>query len=425
MPEVKVSEGILQGKELEECLLFAGVPFAKPPVGQLRFKGPVDPECWEGVYDATEFKGCAPQTRPMPGDFYYKEFYSSDKAYDSMSEDCLYLNIWAPKNAENAPVAMWIHGGALNHGHSHEMEFDGVEYAKRGVILVTVNYRLGALGFAGHPWLKAESGHTGNYGILDQIQALKWIHKNIKAFGGNPDKITVFGQSAGCMSAQTLISSPLTKGLISGAILQSAGGYKTGLVSDVSEDYVMRTGQELVHRCDVESLEELRTVPWEKILEVQNEIEEAAYKRGAGLTFEIGIDDYVLNYGYDESIEKNVIADIPYLIGSASADIFMTEEMIAAGDPGPLNAAAHAFAKERKKVSDKPVYTYFFNHKPLGDDAGAFHSSELWYMFGTLDRSWRPKNESDYSLRDRMLKDWTDFIKNGKIDSETMDIIYE
>jgi len=425
MPEVRVNEGTLLGKELDECILFAGVPYAKPPVGELRFREPVDPETWEGIYDATHFKGCAPQSRPVPGDFYYKEFYSSDDAYDTMSEDCLYLNIWAPKNSKDAPVAMWIHGGALNHGHSYEMEFDGAEYAKRGVILVTINYRLGALGFAGHPWLKAECGHTGNYGILDQIQALKWIHRNIEAFGGDPNRITVFGQSAGCMSAQTLISSPLTKGLISGAILQSAGGYKTGLVSDSDEDYIMRLGQELVHRCDVEDLDELRSIPWERILEAQYEIEENCMKRGGGLAFNVGIDNYVLPYGYDESIEKNVIADIPYLIGSTSADIFMTAEMIAAGDAGPLNAAAHAFADERKKVSDKPVYTYLFKHKPLGDDAGPFHSSELWYVFGTLDRSWRPKNDSDYALKEKMLKDWTDFIKTGKIDSETYDIIYE
>ena len=213
--------GSIEGLVREGFLLFKGIPYAQPPVGALRFSPPQQMEPWNGVYKATEFGPICPQDSHEPGSFYHKEFYSGEAP--RMDEDCLYLNILTPKQwREPLPVAIWFHGGAYLNGHGAEMEFDGEAYAKRGVILVTVNYRLGFFGFFAHPKLK----HSGNYGILDQIAAIDWVRENIGAFGGDTDNITVFVQSAGGGSVQTLVRSALTEGKVHKAIIQSAGGYK-------------------------------------------------------------------------------------------------------------------------------------------------------------------------------------------------------
>lgn len=176
---------------------------------------PREPLPWEGVYHADTWP-CRSMQGAGTGGFYDKEFYDEPEYMTPLSEDSLYLNIWTPAKqaGEKLPVAFWIHGGAFMGGFGHEKEFDGAAYCKRGVILVTINYRLGPIGFLAHPWLSQENEKnggpavSGNYGILDQIAALKWVRENIDVFGGDPDNITVFGQSAGCMSVQTLVSSP-------------------------------------------------------------------------------------------------------------------------------------------------------------------------------------------------------------------------
>ena len=271
--ETKTKYGQVHGVQKDGYTVFRGVPYAKPPVGEKRFCPPEEPACWEGVYKADHFGCVCPQTEHEPDSFYGKEFYLDPEFGMNQSEDCLYLNIWTPANTvdEKLPVAFWIHGGAFMHGFSHESEFDGAAYCERGVILVTINYRLGAFGFLAHPWLSEESGvgRSGNYAILDQIAALKWVKENIAAFGGDPENITVFGQSAGCMSVQTLISSPLTENWISKAIFQSAGGYDTGLNRDMPLSEAETIGQEFVELSGAKSLEELRAIPAEKIVELQ------------------------------------------------------------------------------------------------------------------------------------------------------------
>lgn len=273
--ETKTKYGQVHGVQKDGYTVFCGVPYAKPPVGEKRFCPPEEPACWEGVYKADHFGCVCPQTEHEPDSFYGKEFYLDPEFGMKQSEDCLYLNIWTPANTvdEKLPVAFWIHGGAFMHGFSHESEFDGAAYCERGVILVTINYRLGAFGFLAHPWLSEESGvgRSGNYAILDQIAALKWVKENIAAFGGDPENITVFGQSAGCMSVQTLVSSPLTENWISKAIFQSAGGYDTGLNRDMPLSEAETIGQEFVELSGAKSLEELRAIPAEKIVELQEE----------------------------------------------------------------------------------------------------------------------------------------------------------
>ncbi|MDO5443189.1 MAG: carboxylesterase family protein [Bacteroidia bacterium] len=227
-PVLEIEGGKIQGVETvsKGIYVYKGIPFAAAPVGDLRWKAPQPVTPWEGVRIADTFSAGAVQAPHDSSNPWTSEFYWNDPEF---SEGCLYLNVWtsAPgKPDEKLPVAMWIHGGAYTGGWSWEPEFDGKVWAEKGVVMVTINYRLGIFGFMCHPLLAEESpeGVSGNYGILDQIAALKWVHNNIAAFGGDPDNITILGQSAGAGSVKTLVSSPLTEGLISKAIIQSGGG---------------------------------------------------------------------------------------------------------------------------------------------------------------------------------------------------------
>ena len=406
---ITVEQGTLEGELKGSFMIFRGVPYAKPPVGDLRFKAPQQPDRWSGVKDATAFKAQCPQPDMTEG-FYGKEFYTDPKyPLPEQSEDCLYLNIWAPSNKkpEGCPVAFWIHGGAFDHGFSSEMEFDGASYAMRDTILVTINYRVGVFGFMALEDLRREdmTKSVGNYGILDQIQALRWVRKNIEQFGGDPDRITVFGQSAGAMSAQALISSPLTRGMIHSAILQSGGGYGNDLMKDVRPEDAYQTGRKIMDILGIRYVRELRNLPAQKLVDILPEL----YSQTGGLAFSPVIDGYVLNEGFAQSIENDHIHDIPYMIGCTADDI--TIEKGTDGRKSSLFTGCTAFADQRNQNSDQPVYVYYFARKLPGDDAGAFHSSELWFMFGTLDRCWRPMTRHDFTLSRQMLDMWTDFMK--------------
>ena len=266
---VQTKYGILEGVQEEGYAKFLGVPYAQPPVGALRWKRPQPPRHWDGIRKADHFSHRAWQTVQEPprdgqGINYAKEFYENPAFMPEMDEDCLYLNIWTPdvSTDKKLPVAFYIHGGAFLNGFGSEIEFDGEAFARRGVILVTINYRLGAFGFFAHPGLKQEDpdGCCGNYGIYDQIAALQWVRDNIANFGGDPDKITIFGQSAGAMSVQTLLSSPLTKGMIAGAILQSGGGYKGGFNSNRTLEQAEMLGNKYMEICGASTLEDMRAL---------------------------------------------------------------------------------------------------------------------------------------------------------------------
>ena len=268
---VETKYGKIEGVDHGWYTAYLGVPYAKAPVGELRWKAPEAPDQYDGVLKAVEFqaKNWQREGSTPPWD---KDFYDDPAFSRKLSEDCLYLNIWAPKNAEKCPVAFWIHGGAFMGGSGGEKEFDGTAYARRGVIFVSIQYRLGIFGFLAHPWLTEEAGTSGNYGMLDQIAALKWVYENIAAFGGDPDNITVFGQSAGAMSTQTLIESPLTKNMIAKAILQSGGSYGIGLHSDRTLKEAEGYGEILSEVLGAASLAEMRAKTAEEIQEVAKEI---------------------------------------------------------------------------------------------------------------------------------------------------------
>ena len=398
-PVLTVSGGQIQGvpSEAPGVTVFRGIPYAAPPVGELRWQAsqPVVP--WEGVKVCDSFGPIAPQPGNKPGTFYGDEFYWQGTPEES--EDCLYLNVWAPSKTvgkkADLPVALWIHGGAYMNGYGYEITMDGDEWAKRGVILVTINYRLGTLGFLSHPELTAQQGQSGNYGTMDQAAALQWVHDNIGQFGGDPSRITIFGQSAGAMSVKTLLVSPLSRDLMAGAIIQSGGGLNTrGLSPDGSQEQFDAVGKAAMDNAGLTNLADMRAATTEQIRTVKG-------------WFMPHPDGKVVTGSFEEAFFDGSIAQVPILIGYNKDDM------------GSLGGeVVDRFCALRDSLGCT-VYEYEFLRELPTDEAhpasaaGAFHSAELWYMFGTLDRSWRPFTEADHALSVRMLDAWTDFCKSG------------
>lgn len=221
--ETKTPLGVIKGLETERCVEYRGVRYARAA----RYEYPVQEKKWDGVYDATKYKACCYQHRAFEDDakvnpFYHKEF--REGLSFTYSEDCFFLNIWAPKNAENCPVLIYIHGGSFTGGSTDEGHISGARFAEQGIVTVAMNYRLGPYGFCAHEDFKDENGYRANFGLYDQTVAIQWVIDNIAAFGGDPKKITLMGQSAGAMSVDIHLNNPMLKGKIAGAIMQSGVG---------------------------------------------------------------------------------------------------------------------------------------------------------------------------------------------------------
>ena len=394
LPVVKVEGGLVQGilSENPSVVVYKGIPYAAPPVGELRWKAPQPVKPWEGVRVCDKWGAPSLQDPHTPGGYTEEFFFDGDPEF---SEDCLYLNIWAPAGGENLPVTLWIHGGAFRAGWGFEPEMDGTEWAAHGGILVTCNYRLGVLGFLAHPLLSAESGVSGNYGLLDQIAALKWVRDNIAAFGGDPSRITIMGQSAGAMSVQALCASPLSKDLIAGAIIQSGGGISARqLTTSRTLPEAEAAGKAAMDAAGLFTLEQMREATPEQILAI----------RYPGFIAPV-TDGYVLPETFSEAALAGRIADVPYMIGCTLDDI------------RGLDSGIEAFALEREKAGGV-AYVYRFERRLPTDGRpdvleGAFHSSELWYTFKSLRYCWRPFTPADYDLAEEMIGCWTNFAATG------------
>ena len=406
---VTVDGGQLRGilTDNPSVMVFKGVPYAAAPVGDLRWALPREVTPWEGVRVADTFGSPAVQLGRQEGSFYYKEF--QPEPLPPVSEDCLFLNIWTPSDAvghadRKLPVAMWIHGGAFYGGCGNDVAFDGEAWASRGVILVTINYRLGIMGFMSHPELSAENpyGASGNQGIYDQLQAIKWIKANISQFGGDPDNLTVMGQSAGAMSVKILAASPLAKGLINKAIIQSGGGVSKSLAGGIPDrtpaDYDAAS-KAAWDALGLDDLGKMRAASADQLINIRTV---------PGGTH---VDGNLITESFDEAAYANRILDIPYMIGSNGDD--MTPEILKEG--------CARFGAVRDSLGTQPTYVYFFDRKLPGDDSGSFHSAELWYMFHTLGRSWRPMEEHDFALSDKMMDYWTNFAKFGNPNGKDVD----
>ena len=351
---------------------------------------------WDGVYDATAYGACSYQPRAFYNEeenlkkiFYYNEFRKGESY--TYSEDCLFLNIFTPESAKEGdklPVLVYIHGGGFTGGCGHEKHFDGPVWPTKSVIGVTLNYRLGPMGFVCLPELKEEAGHTGNYGLYDQMTALQWVRHNIAAFGGDPENITIMGQSAGAASVQLQCHSPLTDGLFQKAVMSSGCGLGGMLAGKL--DTSCAFWQEVMARCGCEDLAQFRALPAEKLFEAWQAAKKEV-KGGAAAAFPVT--DGVF------SVADSKAKYIPYMAGSTSHDMA----------PPILQGMARKWISAR----EKPSYTWYFDRMLPGDNNGAWHSADLWYWFGTLPNCWRPMEDKDYALSEEMVGYLCNFVRSG------------
>lgn len=370
-----------------------------------RFEYPKEVTSWEGVYDATSYGACSYQPRSfydeeqMPKKiFYYNEFRKGEH-YD-YSEDCLFLNIFTPeKIEEKLPVIVYIHGGGFTGGCGHEKHFDVPVWPTKGVIGVTLNYRLGPLGFITLPELKDEAGKCGNYGLYDQYTALLFIKHNIAAFGGDPDNITIMGQSAGAMSVQQHCLSPLTKGLFQRAVMCSGGGASKMLKTSLPENNY-DFWHSIMDKCGASTIDELRKVPVSELFRVWSENKKNTMGGGCAPT----IDGELITDTADKILERNERHHIPYMIGTTSHDV--------------MPPFLYSMAKSWVKAQNEDSYLWFFERNLPGDNNGAWHSADLWYWFGTLDHCWRPFTDHDYALSDEMSTRLASFAKGHSPDAD-------
>src|SRR4030095_9660201 len=300
---VRVEGGLISGSVVDGVRSYKGIPFAAPPVGELRWKAPQPVAAWEGVRECNDFGPDCPQA-PYPQSSLY---YSQPR---KQSEDCLYLNVWtAAKPGEKRPVMVWIHGGALTRGSGATRTYDGTNFAKQGVVLVTINYRLGPLGYLAHPELTSESAQhsSGNYGVLDQIAALKWVQRNIAAFGGDAKNVTIFGESAGSWSVNALVATPLAKGLFHRAIGESGGTFNRMTPLADAE----KTGAAFFKAAGADSLKAMRAVPAEKIIALFNDDPE-----GRKFRTQPNVDHWVLPNEIRNIFAGGQQNDVPVIVGS-------------------------------------------------------------------------------------------------------------
>ncbi|HBH20469.1 MAG TPA: carboxylesterase [Rikenellaceae bacterium] len=416
-PVLTIEGGQVQGVLCDNPGVYAykGIPYAAPPIGDLRWKAPQPVVPWEGVLVADSFGHPGYQAVHYPGGYTTEWGYGDEAPY---SEDCLYLNVYtkAPGQVDKKlPVALWIHGGGYREGWGSEPEFDGQEWASKDVVLVTFNYRLGVFGFLTHPELSAENpkGVSGNYGVLDQIEALNWIQKNIAQFGGDPDNVTIFGQSAGGGSVKTLCESPLARGKFQKAIIMSAGGITVPDERSASMGRMSMTlkqsekqSKEIFDWAGLTDLKKMRAASTETVYALSTIYNAASGKR-AYMTGSPIVDGYVCLKSFDDAAVSGTLADVPYMIGYTLNDM------------GNMAPSVAAFALDRESKGAK-CWAYEFA-RPLPDDGshpevtsrlkGAFHSSDLWFVFKSLKHCWRPWTKGDWDLSEKMLTAWTNFAK--------------
>lgn len=363
---------------------------------------------WDGEYDAAQYGHCSYQPRAfydeaqMPEKaFYYNEFRKGETyTYD---EDCLFLNIWTPEDAtpdSRLPVLFYIHGGGFTGGCGHEKHFDGPVWPTHGVIGVTINYRLGPLGFACLPELAEEAGHTGNYALYDQLAALQWVHANIAAFGGDAENITIMGQSAGAMSVQQLCFSPLAQSYFKGAVMSSGGGVMKMMKAALPEAHYA-FWRDVAARAGCKTLAGLRAVSPAELFAAWDAAKKANPK--AAMAAAPVLDGQFIVRDAADTLAAGQQKRGPYMLGSTSEDMM----------PPIIFTMAKSYCRTQADQGDPRGYCYFFDRRLPGDESGAWHSSDLWYWFGTLAHCWRPMTQKDYDLSAQMVSALMNFCRSG------------
>ena len=386
--------GKIRGLETERCRLFLGVPYAK--AGRFAYAAPTDR--WEGELDATAFGQACPQNRgwhehledPMRR-FYKKEF--REGRHFEYGEDCLNLNIYAPKDKTNCPVVLFFHGGGFDSGVNSERPFDGSALAARGVVAVFANYRVGPLGFLTHENIQKEYGRDGNFGLDDQLTAIRWVRDHIASFGGNGDNITLLGQSAGAISIQYHCLNPDNTGLFRHAAMMSGGGMFPRFalprrVEDTHEYWL-----DFIQAAGCTSLDELRNAPLDAIFDA---VETMKRRRKDNVYNTMPVIDGLL---IPAPVDKLIASPLPidYLIGFTNTDMY---------------APVMAFIGKRY-AHQNGAWLYYFDMDAPGDSNGAFHSCDLRYIFETLSDSWRPYSARDYEASAQLSGYLVNFARTG------------
>ena len=436
---VETTAGRVQGTREGALSIYRGLPFAAPPIGDLRWRPPQAPSPWKGVLKADAFKpACMQNGVSMPGE-----------AVPAVSEDCLYLNIWTPARSSTAklPVVVWIHGGGWTNGSTAAPLYSGEALARRGVVVVTIAYRLGPFGFLAHPELTAEVGSSGNYGLQDQIAALTWVRDNIARFGGDPGRVTIAGQSAGGMSVSILMASPQARGLFHRAIGQSGGFFEpVALAPGYLLANAEKDGVAYAASVGAGSLADLRRLPAEALLggkagRISHPVVEPQLLPvppydvfAAGRQHDVPL---LVGYNADEA---RSLTDLSGLTAARfEADIAARwgplPPPLLAAYPHATDAEARqaradlerdlrfgwdmwAWARLQAKTGMNPAWLYHFTRAPAFPagspyaDWRAAHFVELWYMFGHVGREpW--STAADSRLSETMVGYWTNFVRTG------------
>jgi para-nitrobenzyl esterase len=443
--EIHTQSGVVRGFTSADAKVhtFLGIPFAAPPVKNLRWQPPQPVTAWSGVRQAKSFG-----SRCMQAHIY------SDMVFldPGPSEDCLYLNVWTPAESAVAklPVMVWIYGGGFQAGATSEPRQDGSKLAEKGVIVVSMNYRLGIFGFFAHPELSKQSQHhaSGNYGLEDQAAAIEWVHQNIAAFGGDPDKVTIFGESAGSMSVSAQMASPLAKNLIKRAIGES--GSVLGLTPATTLEEAESRGTQFATAIGATDLAGLRAMPAEELMDAAQkqrgfrfwpiidgyffpEAPSAIYRQGkqAHIALLAGwnTDEQSAGgfFGKDAQTLENYRAKLKSLYGEHANEVLKvypatseSEMMLSAGALAGDRFIAYSTWKwvdEQVQTGDAPVYNYHFEQAPPQPEGkpshGAYHSADIEYVFETLDSKNLPWTDADRKLSEIVSSYWTNFARNG------------
>ena len=460
---VHIETGLVRGLivgEANDVQIYRGLPYAAPPVGDLRWRPPQPAHAWHGVRECYAFGAAAPQ-KPVA----LVNMFPGMTLQAKTSEDCLYLNVWAParRSAEPLPVMVWIHGGGYTFGAASQGLYDGANLARRGVVVVAMNYRLGPFGFLAHPQLSAESanGASGNYGLLDQIEALRWVKRNVAAFGGDPDRVTIFGESAGGNSVYALLLSPLAKGLFQRAISQS--GASLNFADLKQSHYGFRpaevAGLEFAKKCGAAAgsgqLAALRAMNADDVLKASSGFETARSLefRSDRLRFGPIVDGWVIPDDPMTLFDKGQVNAVPLLVGANANEgsLFTLGSALPSGSEDYRDRLEKSFGKQaaatiselyppsdlRRAVSDlmgdylfvapcryvaramqplnKAVYVYHFAHPtpgPMGKMLGAHHGAEIAYALDNLQLA--PHHSTvDDSIRDALAGYWVQFAATG------------
>jgi len=446
-PTLRIAQGALQGVLAADGVhVFKGIPYALPPVGSNRWRPPVSASGWVGVRDATAFGPACMQPKSPAG-----SIYADPPA--KMSEDCLSLNVWTPKAARKAPVMVWIHGGSQTFGYTGSRLYDASALAARGVVVVTVNYRLGVLGYLAHPALSAESPHgsSGNYGLLDQIEALRWVRRNIAAFGGDPANVTVFGESAGAMSVVQMLASPLARGLFQKAIAESGGmptlpELKTATHGLPSAEGLGRAVAAAAKAGDLAALramdaETLTNAAYAARYPVYSTVDGWVLTRQTVETFDRGEQTRVPTLAGFNGDEIRALFKVPVPADTKTyvaaikdryrdlADAFLRLYPASDLEGGAMNAmrdGTFGWGMERLAAKQTavgaPAYLYVFEHSypaAAAHGVAAFHGIEVPYVFGLVGKpvpdAWpaAPDTPAEMRLQDAVMGYWTTFARTG------------